>query len=163
MERTPHTDEVTLLRLRTPARAESIQVTRRTAEVLERLHQSEDLGARLALIVTELATNVVKHSGGRTIEVELTLSSDSLSGSVRDNGYGFTPSKPRLPRCDAVRGRGLYLLERLTDEWHLDTSDGTCISFAFTLDDRIVDRPLTRSADECEPRAADTIQATSST
>jgi anti-sigma regulatory factor (Ser/Thr protein kinase) len=146
MERTPQRGEVTLLRLTTPAHAESIQVTRRTAEVLERLHLSEELGARLALVVTELATNVVKHSTGRTIEVELTLTSARLTGSVRDSGYGFAVGTPRLPRPDAAGGRGLYLLERLTDEWHVDTSDGTCVSFSFALDDGIADRRRPRAA-----------------
>jgi anti-sigma regulatory factor (Ser/Thr protein kinase) len=133
MERTPHKGK-TLLWLKTPARAESIQVTRRTAEVLERLHRSEDLGARLALVLTELATNVVKHSNSHTIEVELALSSDSITGSVRDTGCGFTPVEPGLPRSDAVGGRGLFVLESLADEWHIDTSAGTCVSFAFTRD-----------------------------
>jgi serine/threonine-protein kinase RsbW len=133
MQGTPQNGEVTLLRLETPARAESIQTTRRAAEVLWHLHRSEDLGARLALVVTELATNVVEHSSSRTIEVELTLSADSLAGSVRDDGSGFVAGTPRVPRQDSVGGRGLYLLDTLSDEWHIDTSRGTCVSFEFSL------------------------------
>jgi anti-sigma regulatory factor (Ser/Thr protein kinase) len=153
-------DDVTLLRLRTPARAESIQVARRAGGALEALHRSDDLGSRVALVLTELATNAVRHSSGQTIEVELTLSPDRLTGFVRDDGQGFVPSTPGLPRAEATGGRGLYLLEALTDEWHLDTSDGTRVSFAFALNGGEADEPLSRSADE--PAAARTPgQATS--
>ena len=146
MERTPRNGETTLLRLETPAHAESIQVARRAAETLERLHGSEDVRARLAIVVTELATNVVKHSNGRKIEVELKLSPGRLTGFVRDDGRGFAQSKRGLPRPDATGGRGLYLLQSLTDEWDVDTSDGTRVSFAFALDNPDADAPLSRAA-----------------
>jgi anti-sigma regulatory factor (Ser/Thr protein kinase) len=152
MHGTPQKGEVTLLRLETPARAESIQTTRRAAEALGHLHRSADLGARLAVVVTELATNVVEHSSSRTIEVELALSSDRLTGSVRDDGGGFVAGRLPRPRRDAVGGRGLYLLDALTDEWRVDTSCGTCVSFAFSLEDSLADQPLKRSAGEPERR-----------
>ncbi|MFF8917419.1 ATP-binding protein [Streptomyces sp. NPDC015032] len=68
-----------------------------------------------ALIVSELVTNAIVHSGGRVITVALSLRAGFLRIDVRDG----VPSFHALPRasCDAdENGRGLVLVQSLAEE-----------------------------------------------
>ncbi|HBF84941.1 MAG TPA: ATP-binding protein [Streptomyces sp.] len=74
------------------------------------------------LIVSELVTNAVMHSGGTTIDCEMVLRDGRLRIAVSSD----VPGLPRLqsPRPDAEAGRGLLLVDALADSWGV-SSDGT--------------------------------------
>lgn len=67
-----------------------------------------------SLIVTELVTNAVRH-GGSGIHFRLGTNGSWVYGEVFDAGDHM----PRLcrPDPDAPGGRGLFIVDRLADEW----------------------------------------------
>ncbi len=68
------------------------------------------------LLVTELATNVIKHVGeGVTATLVLEQWQGRLRVEVHDTG-GPLPT-PRTPGCDEECGRGLHLLKGLAVDW----------------------------------------------
>ena len=87
---------------------------------------STAVGARLSthaladalIIVSELATNAIRHGGAPTEDDELTLHAAILPGGLRlevsDPGPGFEPGG-HGPRPDG--GYGLQLLDRLATRW----------------------------------------------
>ncbi len=95
------------------------------AWVADRLAEWELAGPAhdLRLVVSELVTNAVLHARTK-IEVSLAVAEDVIELSVRDH-------HPRLPRPrrqwsgDAATGRGLMLVEALSDDWGVaDRMDG---------------------------------------
>ena len=76
----------------------------------------------LTLAVSELATNTLQHATGGGL-VRVWASDDAIGCDVLDQGplrsLGHT-----MPAADAVRGRGLAIVERLCDEVTVDTEDG---------------------------------------
>jgi anti-sigma regulatory factor (Ser/Thr protein kinase) len=70
-----------------------------------------------ALLVSELATNAVRHSGAREFVVEIQLDPDRglVWVGVTDDGLG-NPT-PRTPPVTAEHGRGLQLVGTLADRW----------------------------------------------
>jgi anti-sigma regulatory factor (Ser/Thr protein kinase) len=70
-----------------------------------------------ALLVSELATNAVRHSGARQFVVEIRLDPDQrlVWVGVTDDGPGFPT--PRTPPVTAEHGRGLQLVGTLADRW----------------------------------------------
>ena len=74
------------------------------------------------LLVSELVTNAVRHSGappGSTVELEVSAQRDRLRVEVADEGNGFVP-RPRTADQSKGSGWGLHLVERLADRWGVD-------------------------------------------
>jgi anti-sigma regulatory factor (Ser/Thr protein kinase) len=69
-----------------------------------------------ALLVSELATNVVRHAGTRqfVVEVEFTPG-DRLRVGVTDTGHGSPVLQ--TPPVTAEHGRGLQLVATFADRW----------------------------------------------
>jgi serine/threonine-protein kinase RsbW len=69
------------------------------------------------LIISELVTNAVVHSGSSVIGCTLRLDSGSLHIEVTDQGTG--PHEPAVgePAADDVSGRGLLLVSALSKAW----------------------------------------------
>lgn len=89
------------------------------------------------LLVTEVVTNCVLHAALRP-EDEIRLWAAAFPGvvrvEVRDPGPGFEkPPSGGLsslrPGVGAEHGRGLYLLERLSDRWGVDFEGSTRVWF----------------------------------
>lgn len=87
-----------------------------------------DLGNTLAenvrLLVSELVTNSIRHSGApddRPIEFALSASPDVVRIDVVDHGTWRTPK----PDPDGTSGWGLYLVDRLADRWGVEHGEGT--------------------------------------
>jgi anti-sigma regulatory factor (Ser/Thr protein kinase) len=79
----------------------------------------QDLVDAAAMVVSELVTNSVRHSGmrpGAPILVRLVATDHSVRVEVTDDGRGFRPRVSR-PSIDAEGGWGLYLVERLAHQW----------------------------------------------
>ena len=77
---------------------------------------------QVRLLVTELVTNCVRHAGiGRdtTVTVSLELGESTLHVAVSNPGAAFDPPDAP-PDDDAEGGRGLVLVDRLSERWGID-------------------------------------------
>ena len=81
----------------------------------------------LELLVTELATNGVKHaeisSGGNRITLDARVDPHVLRVEVRDRGRGFEP-RPRQDRPEPG-GWGLVLVEGIAERWGVKRDPST--------------------------------------
>jgi anti-sigma regulatory factor (Ser/Thr protein kinase) len=73
----------------------------------------------LRLLVTELVTNSVRHTGAKTVELTVLVGSSSVRTEVTDAGPGFDPAKTGSPSNDHT-GWGLFLVERLAERWGVE-------------------------------------------
>jgi anti-sigma regulatory factor (Ser/Thr protein kinase) len=75
---------------------------------------ADDVAADAALLTSELASNVVLHAG-TSFEVLV----DQVDGHIRVTVVDESPEPPTVqrPEPDAVGGRGLVLVARLSDRW----------------------------------------------
>jgi two-component sensor histidine kinase len=82
----------------------------------------DDVIYMVGLVVTELVTNAVEHGKGDKVRFALTCCE---SGALRVEVDDYSAGAPQVgrPDQDAERGRGLVLVEALTDAWG---RDGTC-------------------------------------
>jgi anti-sigma regulatory factor (Ser/Thr protein kinase) len=88
--------------------------------------------SNLALLITELVTNSVKHAGMHgehdVIKVHAAVAPERSRIEVCDSGPGFVPGAPRLRRYEAgVGGLGLVLLDRLSAVWGVAAEEDVCV------------------------------------
>jgi anti-sigma regulatory factor (Ser/Thr protein kinase) len=79
----------------------------------------EDVMADVRLLVSELVTNSVRHSGvgpPSSVGLDIAFDASTIRVEVRDRGTGFEP-RPRDPDRSRAGGWGLYLVDRLADRW----------------------------------------------
>ena len=88
--------------------------------------------ADVLLLLTELVTNAVRHSGLRpdeSLHVELDQWAERVQVKVVDTGTQFTRIRPGA-REDQSGGWGLLLVDRIADTWGVGpTESGTCVWF----------------------------------
>ncbi|MBC9716090.1 ATP-binding protein [Streptomyces sp. TRM66268-LWL] len=120
LEITDHASDLTF--------AQHFSATRRGARLARRLalHQLDDWGVphgseasdSAALVVAELAANAVTHGrvSGRDFELRLALDGVRLVIEVAD-ARADRPPRPLAPCPLAEDGRGLQLVEALTEDW----------------------------------------------
>ena len=73
--------------------------------------------ANLALVISEIVTNSVRHGKpGGEIRLAATPKDDYLCVQVTDEGRGFVP-RPGAMASEPGGGFGLFLVERLTRRW----------------------------------------------
>jgi anti-sigma regulatory factor (Ser/Thr protein kinase) len=73
----------------------------------------------IRLLVSELVTNSVRHSGIQShdrVHMDVQVSEDTLRVEVADPGEGFAP-QPRDMDRSRPGGWGLYLVDQLSDRW----------------------------------------------
>jgi anti-sigma regulatory factor (Ser/Thr protein kinase) len=89
---------------------------------------SEGRARDLALLVSELVTNAVRHAAGERLRLVVTLDARALRVEVHDPGNGF---EPREPEPDPTRpsGWGLFLVDELADRWGVDRTPRTLVWF----------------------------------
>ncbi len=97
------------------------------AEVGDRLGE-EELEI-VEVLVTELVTNAVAHSGlepGESVVLHLAVAPERLRVEVCDGGVGFDPGE--VARADgAPGGFGLMMVDRAASRWGVATDDGNCV------------------------------------
>ena len=96
--------------------------------------------ADIALLVSELVTNSVRHGGaGEDDRLELAALREGqrLRVEVTDWGPGFT--RDARPSRPADGGWGLVLVERLADRWGVDRDgDATVVWFELSMPERAI-------------------------
>jgi serine/threonine-protein kinase RsbW len=75
------------------------------------------------LVISELFTNAVLHTDSERITCALWTVDEVLYVEVADDGHTRTTPTSRPPTSDLENGRGLLLVEELTDEWGVRPSE----------------------------------------
>jgi anti-sigma regulatory factor (Ser/Thr protein kinase) len=116
--------------LRLTSDPRSVAAARRAVGYLDELAGSERADA--TLLVSEVVTNSVRHSGVRDGEIRLhaEVDEDTLRVEVFDAGPGFSRRTPR-PHTDGPDpgGWGLVLVDRLADRWGVERAGSTRVWF----------------------------------
>ena len=82
----------------------------------------------LQLLVSEVVGNAVRHGSeeGDAVEVEYERHDDELHVSVTDAGRGVSEPAVRPPTRERSSGRGLHVVQKLSDEWAAEIRSGHC-------------------------------------
>jgi anti-sigma regulatory factor (Ser/Thr protein kinase) len=100
-----------------PATARSVpQARERLRSWGSEQHLAEDCIELAELLVSELVTNAIRHTGTRTVRVTATFAADCVRISVADEAPNG-PGPARHPSAVAQDGRGLLLVESLAQRW----------------------------------------------
>jgi anti-sigma regulatory factor (Ser/Thr protein kinase) len=96
---------------------------------LQALNGSLDpvLAEDVRLLVSELVTNSLRHTGTADIELEVWGSDEVIRVSVSDHGAGFDLGGP--PQPGDASGWGLFMVDRLADRWGVESNGDTCVWF----------------------------------
>ena len=80
--------------------------------------------ADLALVVTELVTNSVRHARApeSPVRLDVEIARDRLRVEVADGGRGFEPRVRSEPDA-RESGWGLFVVDALSDRWGVEHSD----------------------------------------
>jgi anti-sigma regulatory factor (Ser/Thr protein kinase) len=93
--------------------------------------------ADVELIVSELATNSVRHAGcedADELAMEADVQPDRVRVSLFDQGEGFEAHAPDPPGSGSAGGYGLVLLDRLADRWGVQRENGFGVWFEVQRD-----------------------------
>jgi anti-sigma regulatory factor (Ser/Thr protein kinase) len=106
-------------------------VVRRCLEGIASFLVSEQFD-NLRLLVNELVTNSIRHTGALLgdgwIRLRVMALSDLVRVEVCDSGPGFVPHPASAP-LESPSGRGLYLVDQLADRWGVTGSQDSCVWF----------------------------------
>jgi anti-sigma regulatory factor (Ser/Thr protein kinase) len=105
------------------------------AERCERLDIDGSLAQSLILLVSEVVSNAVRHSSAdpaAPVELLATFTRRAIRVTVTDAGEGFTP-RPRDPASEHD-GYGLYLLEKVSASWGVESRGDTKVWFELSRD-----------------------------
>lgn len=96
---------------------------------LEHLAADDAERSDLVLVVSELCSNAVQHSSGApgALALRAWAEGDAIVVEVEDDGVGFELDEhygDEVPDLFEERGRGLYVVEALTDEISVFRNDG---------------------------------------
>ncbi|MFF3285656.1 ATP-binding protein [Streptomyces sp. NPDC003023] len=120
-----------------PATPRSVPLARRLARAVTRARQvSEAAEEALTVVVTELATNAVLHSGSPNVTVMFEADDSSLTVVVRDRGHWRARPAPRCEGADmdAAFGRGLALVDAYSVDMSVRRSpQGTLVRAVIAL------------------------------
>ena len=112
-----------------PAVPEAVPTLRRfTRAVIRRWGLPDNCDEALAVIVTELVANAVKHSGSPDVAVLLATDGTVTTLQVKDTGRWRSPDARHRGTANEVArdGRGLRMVEAYATAWALrSTSAGT--------------------------------------
>jgi serine/threonine-protein kinase RsbW len=92
--------------------------------LLRKIGVPEDTIANLAIAVTELVNNAIKHGNklqkDKTVTVMITYKSGKIEITVKDEGEGFNPDKIADPLAEENLmkeiGRGIFIVNSLIDD-----------------------------------------------
>ena len=93
--------------------------------------------ADVELLVSELATNSVRHAGcgeSDELSLEAAVEADRVRVRLSDAGDGFEEHTPSPPPNGHSGGYGLVLLDRLSDRWGVQKEGGFSVWFEVQRD-----------------------------
>ncbi|MEA2493118.1 MAG: hypothetical protein QOJ29_1029 [Thermoleophilaceae bacterium] len=124
----PVTTKTTFPRLASSIRTARQRVRRELGPILDNRTEIA------VLLASEAVTNAVEHSSADTIEVVLVISPDRVRIEVGTPGGAGWGQGPQLhpPAIDDVAGRGVFLIDELSDCWGTSARDAT-LWFEFEL------------------------------
>lgn len=120
-----------VVRLRIPAKAEYIALTRLALTGLTDLAAlPPEIVADLKLALTEAVSNSVRHAYGESggfVEVAYELSGSALAIEVVDDGAGFDPARPSAVEGDELSegGLGIAIIRTIADEFEIQSEAGS--------------------------------------
>ncbi len=124
-------DEVSMSMHRDTGRATIAEARQFVQEHLERWDVPDAVLRDLELVTSELVTNAMVH-GGAPVDVRLQLDGTRVVLEVQDDAASNLP-RPQDPDDDDEHGRGLRIVETLSDEWGMRSTDrGKCVWSART-------------------------------
>jgi anti-sigma regulatory factor (Ser/Thr protein kinase) len=82
----------------------------------------------VALLVSELVSNSVKHARGGGVRLDVVLTETLVRVEVRDDGEGFE-ARQRTDASPLDSHWGLYLLEEMADRWQVEADPRTLVWF----------------------------------
>ena len=97
----------------------------------------DDVIERSALVVTEVVTNSVTHAGltaAQPIDLNIQVLPGCLRIEVTDKGSARFDLVVTLPNPRQNSGRGLWMVDQLTDRWGVDFTRSTRVWCEFDLD-----------------------------
>jgi anti-sigma regulatory factor (Ser/Thr protein kinase) len=110
----------TQLKARLPAEANALgELRRRINELLANAGVAKSDRYDTLLVAHELAANAIEHGSEARdeIEIECSLVGKHLRLAVLDNARGPSVPVAHKAQAEQARGRGLYLVDWLTDSW----------------------------------------------
>ena len=99
----------------------------------------EDVIERSALVVSEVVTNSVTHAGltaAQPIDLNIQVFPGCLRIEVTDEGTRSFDPGVITPHAGQSSGRGLWMIDQLTDRWGVDFTHSTRVWCEFDLDPR---------------------------
>jgi anti-sigma regulatory factor (Ser/Thr protein kinase) len=101
-------------------------------------HFPQPMRDDLLLLLTEIVTNAVRHSGavkGDPIEIDMREQRDCVRVEVTDPGRGFERPDRLVPDLTRTGGLGLVLVDRLSRKWGTRrTKKGSLVWFELAHD-----------------------------
>jgi anti-sigma regulatory factor (Ser/Thr protein kinase) len=101
----------------------------RARQALVALPVTAEQRDRLALLVSEIVTNAVRHAGlapDDPISLRIANDADRVRVSVRDGGPGFTPPPPGTRDPLRPGGLGCVIVAAMSDAWGIERDDSGC-------------------------------------
>jgi len=97
----------------------------------------EDVIDRSALVATEVVTNSVTHArltAAQPIDLNIHVFPGCLRIEVTDEGTRSFDPVVKLPHAGQDSGRGLWMIDQLTDRWGVEFTHSTRVWCEFDLD-----------------------------
>lgn len=111
-----------------PPEVASVAASRRFVREALTAWGLEDLIDTAALLTSEVVTNSVLHARTQIVVSVVRTGERTVSISVRDCSAHLPRARRHTP--DSTTGRGLELLDRLSEQWHTETGpDGKTVVF----------------------------------
>ena len=109
--------------------------------VREKFNLNDDVYGNIMIAVTESVSNAIVHGNkgekGKNVHLQMQMSDEQISFSIRDEGEGFNyrslPDPTSPENIEKAGGRGIFLMRHLADEVHF-RDDGRCVELTFFLD-----------------------------
>ncbi|SES47598.1 Histidine kinase-like ATPase domain-containing protein [Streptomyces sp. yr375] len=142
----PHPPQI--YRLRTPNSPTSPKICRDTVALLLQVTGHPELRDTAGLLVSELVTNVGRHTGSLAVRLEAVVRHDRVRVAVYDDEPARppAPSARPAPDHDSDCGRGLLLVEAMATAWGVGAAHPSSLAGLTGLSDPSNPSDLTGAA-----------------
>jgi anti-sigma regulatory factor (Ser/Thr protein kinase) len=99
---------------------------------------SQTVRAKLALLVSELVTNSIRHAGvapDDPVRLRITQNAGRVRLAVHDGGRGFAAPSGERREGLSDAGHGFVIVDALSETWGIDYEDGCTVWCEVAVDD----------------------------